>query len=121
MPIDTDIDPGLGLVITVARGLVTGPDVAEHQEALRSRPDFDPDFNHLFDMTGVTELAVQPDQIKTVASVAVFSETSRKAVVADRDVLFGLSRMYEGFRGVPDDVLQVFRDRESALAWLEAG
>lgn len=120
MPISSEIDLERGRVITTAHGTVTGAGVLAHQETLRSRPDFDPDLDHLFDMTGVTEFSVPREQIKEVASVTVFSETSRRAVVAERDVLFGLSRMYEGFRGAPDDALRVFRDRDAALAWLEA-
>lgn len=33
--------------------------------------------------------------------------------------LFGLSRMYEGFRTPPDDAVRVFRSADEALAWLE--
>ncbi|MFO7893080.1 MAG: STAS/SEC14 domain-containing protein [Longimicrobiales bacterium] len=119
MPIESRFDSDRNLLITVAEGRLTADDVRTHQRTLASAPDFHPSADHLFDLSRVTHFDVDPDRIRDLASVSIFSETSRRAVVAPRDVLFGLSRMYSGYRDVAAENLRVFRTLKEALAWLQ--
>lgn len=119
MPIESRFDSERNLLITVAEGYVTADEIRDHQRTLASNPDFDPDADHLFDLSRVTDFEVDPGRIRHIASVAIFSKTSRRAMVAPEDVLFGLSRMYSGYRDAADENLRVFRTLEEARAWLE--
>lgn len=119
MPIESRFDSERNLLITAAEGPLTADDVRSHQSTLASNPDFDPDADHLFDLSRVTDFDVGPGRIRDIASVAIFSKASRRAVVAPEDVLFGLSRMYTGYRDAAAENLRVFRTLEEALAWLE--
>jgi hypothetical protein len=60
-------------------------------------------------------------QLKEIAdySKIKFSAPSSVAIVAPKDLAFGLSRMYEIYREQPQIALKVFRTREDALAWLK--
>lgn len=118
MPLDSHIDSARGLVTTRLEGRITGSEVKAHQRGLEADPDFDPDFDHLFDLSRVETFQISVEQIRAIASVSVFSSSSRRAVVAPKDVLYGLSRMYEGFRDISEEEIRVFRSREEALVWL---
>lgn len=43
----------------------------------------------------------------------------RSAVYAPSDLQFGLSRMYQMLSSSPDTEVEIFRDREEAMAWLK--
>ncbi len=120
MTLDSHIDPDRGVITTRVKGRTSAAEVLAHQEVLADDPAFDPDFHHLFDLTEAETLEISSEQIRSLASVSIFSPSSRRAVVAPRDLLYGLSRMYEGFRDLAQDRLQIFRSRPEALAWLES-
>jgi hypothetical protein len=42
----------------------------------------------------------------------------RVAVIADKDVIYGLARVYEAFRDANPGEIRTFRAREEAEAWL---
>lgn len=44
---------------------------------------------------------------------------SRVAIVADNDLLYGLSRIFSGHREDDHTAVAVFRDTEAALQWLD--
>ena len=119
MPIESRVETDRRLVITVAEGTVTADQVRANQRALEADPDFDPAYDHLFDMSQVTEFDVDVDAMRDLASVAVFDEDSRRAVVAPTDFLYGLANMYAAFRDLPDPSLRVFRRLREAVDWLQ--
>lgn len=119
MPVESTTLPDLGIVITRATGHITLAEIRSHQESLTADPEFDPAHHHLFDLSASQVLDMSTQEIRALASSAVFSPSSRRAVVAPRDATFGLSRMYEAFSTLPEGALRVFRSREEALAWLK--
>jgi len=123
MPITTEYDEERGLITTRATGVLTPEALAAHQGLLQDDPRFDPDFDHVFDLSGVTRLEATSDQIRDIAAHRVFSHNSRRAVVAPRDAEFGMARMYGIFAGLtgtlPESNLTVVRSLEEALAWLD--
>ena len=118
MPVDSKILPELGVVITTVSGSADFKTIKAHQDSLVVDPLFDPAYHHLFDLTHIGELRITTREIRELAASAIFSPSSRRAVVAPRDAHFGLSRMYEGFSHLPEEALGVFRSRDDALAWL---
>ncbi len=120
MPIHSEILKSRKLIVTKVEGFLTLKEFTRKQKLLSEDPEFDPGHDHLFDMSGVTGVEdITASMLKDISSVRIFSESSRRAVVAPGDLEFGLSRMYEVFSHSTDDNFSVFRNVEDALAWLE--
>lgn len=118
MPADYRIDIPNNLVFSFGTGLLTIDDLIGHQRRLRSDPAFKPTLNQLTDFCSVSELNVTADGIRQMSEASFFAPTSRRAIVVDRDVLYGLARMYEILRDRGPEQISVFRSYPEALAWL---
>mgnify|MGYP006310467065 FL=1 len=120
MSISSEIIKSRKLVITRVEGTLTLEELILKQGEILFDPDFDPDFDHLFDMSGVSEVEdISTTELRKVSSVRVFSDLSRRAVVAPGDFEFGLSRMYEVFSRSTEENFSVFRTLDEAMEWLE--
>ena len=116
MPVAYEIDKERRLVVCTATGFC---DILQLRQQLANDGDFDPSFSQLVDATGVTETDITPSQIRILAVSSPFLHTSRRALVAQSQLNFGLSRVYEIVRSLKGDgQICVFRDRAAALEWL---
>ena len=119
MPSSYVIDKERKLVITTAWGDCTADDVLEFRKQVLKDRDFDPSFSQLADFTGVTKVDVSPDEVRMLATKSPFSTQSRRALVADNQVIFGLSKMFGILRNLRGEkLIRVFRTRSEALDWL---
>ncbi len=118
MPIRYEIRIADRLVVSTAEGLVTNADFVEHQSQLARDRVFDPSFDHLFDLRSVEGMKVSSSQIRRTAEARLFSEASKRAVVAPQDVVFGSVRMYQAYRDATPGQIRLFRDYSDALEWL---
>jgi hypothetical protein len=85
-----------------------------------SDPDFSPEFDQLLEGSGVTELTVSTNGVKTFTTTNIFSPTSKRAFLAPNPAYFGMGRMaetYNSLRQRPSQI-RVFYDLHSALDWL---
>jgi hypothetical protein len=121
VPVTYTLDAARRLVLSRASGLVTAEDFVEHGKRLGQDPGFDPGFCQLLDCSEVRELRLSTEALRGMARFRLFGPGSRRAVVAPRDLHYGLARMYEMLRGDAPEQLQVFRTREEAERWLEEG
>lgn len=121
MPVSYEIDKERQLVICTVTGVCTAEDVLGFHKQILNDSDFDPAFSQLMDGTGITRTDIEPSQMRTLADRSPFSLTSRRALVAESDLGFGLLRVYEIVRGLKGDrQIRVFRTRAAALDWLLA-
>ncbi len=118
MPIISQNDSSLGVVFSTFQGVVTKEDILAQVEMFRTDPAFQPSFNHLIDTRGTTRFDVSTDGLRAVSMHSAFNEKSRRAVVAEKDEMFGMARMYEVFREDAPDQMTVFRDMAEARRWL---
>jgi hypothetical protein len=118
LPITYKIDPAQKLVVTRIWGPATEDEVAAHNRSLRTDPEFDPHYRQLADMSGVTALLVSTKVIEETAHDQYFAPGVRRAFVACDDAAFGLARMFALHAEGQGQTIHVFRDRESAEAWL---
>ena len=118
MPISYRIDESLRLVFTTAQGVLTRQDVLTHLQRLREDPDFDPSYNQLVDLRAVIEFAMSAAELRMITVYRLFNEKSRRAIVADEDITFGMARMYEVFREDAPEDIKLFRDMADARRWL---
>lgn len=107
------------LVVTTAFGEVNGQELIENLLNLANDTAFDPTSNHIFNTKQVKSVDVAPAVLKRLAGIELFADTSRRAVVASSDVIFGLARIYEAYRDVSTDRLRIFREYDQAMSWLQ--
>jgi hypothetical protein len=119
MPSSYVIDKERKLVITTAWGDCTTDDVLEFRKRVLSDRDFDPNFSQLADFTCITRADVSPDEVRMLAAISPFSPQSRRALVANNQMVFGISKMFGILRNLRGEkLIRVFRTRQEALDWL---
>lgn len=119
MPITYSIDLEKRLVTCTAFGLCTADDVLGLHAQIVKDADFDPTFSQLVDGTTIASTTVTPSQMRALAVESPFSLCSRRAMVADSPLGFGLSRIYQIVRTLRgDQQIRVFHSRGEAMAWL---
>lgn len=118
MAVTYTIDPARRLVISVASGLVSAEDFLEQGKRLAEDPLFEPSFDQILDLRAATQIELPTPALKGMASLRLFGAGSRRAVVAPRDLVYGLARMYESLRADAPESMKTFRTLEEARRWL---
>lgn len=120
MPISYDIDSERGLVITRLSGTVSFDECAEHHCKLSADPAFDPAFRELLDGGAVERVALISTAIFSLSNSCPYESSARRAIYAgNKRVHFGLARMFQALASGKHGEIEVFRDRDEALQWLE--
>jgi hypothetical protein len=123
MPITYQLRPDERLVIFVHVGAVTDGEFLSFYRALYEDTRIDKSFNILVDLRQTASYVRSAGALNEFAGFMrrQFANTTaspKVAVVAPKDISFGLARMYEA---MSDDVpweFVVFRAFDAALAWL---
>ena len=123
MPVQYKIDHPRGRILTRCHGGVTFDEVIAHFQELEGDSGCPQRLDVLLDLSGITDL---PDhrQVRAVAGevqrLVSRIEWGCCAIVAPRDAVFGISRMFEMIADAHFASLKVFRAREDAESWLDA-
>jgi hypothetical protein len=120
VPTSYQIDPVQQLVRCRAWGVISNADPRDHYHSLVADPRFRASFRHLVDLQAVTEFTLESWMIAEVASWPVFDAGTRRAIVAETDVAFGLSRMFSLMAERVGQLVRVFRGLEDAEEWLDS-
>ena len=121
MPVTYSIDADRKILHTICSGPVDLPEVVAHFQALRNDPACIGRLDVLLD---VSETKILPDSAQLGTVVAEVAAVRRKvefgmcAVVATRDAMFGMMRMFEVLASRYFRAIRVFRDIGEAKAWL---
>jgi hypothetical protein len=118
MPATYSIDPAKRLVLTNFSGEVHEAEVRTMFMRMADDPAFDPDFSELLDLSAVTDFHISGEELKGISEIDPFSSRARRAFVSPADLLFGVSRMYEGIKGNQHNIA-TFRHMAEARHWLE--
>lgn len=123
MPVDIDIDVARNLIRCVVHGSLSPAELTSVFLTMIERADFKPGMNVLYDFTdGVTaELSSENmrEHVKTVAAhQQQRGENYRVAILAPRDLDFGMFRVYQALADELPLHIRVVRTREEADAWL---
>lgn len=122
MPAEYQIDQTQGLVLSRASGVLLREDLMSHGTRLRGDPDFKPHYRQLWDFTEITKSELSYAELTAMAKISVFAPTSRRAILAPVDVVFGMARMFQMLKETEGETgIRVFRKRSEALRWLETG
>ena len=118
LPASYEIDQQRRLITSRLWGAVTDTEVYEHNRQLRGDPDFNPTYQQLTDLTGVTQIAVTTGMINETSLDQFFEPGIRRAIVASTDGVFGMARMFAMRAESVGQTIQVFRDLDKARDWL---
>jgi hypothetical protein len=102
-------------------GLVTTSDVQDYISRLMADSHFESDYRCLHDMRDATGVAVDTDHLVESAFAPIFHPGVRRAVVAPRDVVYGVARAYAVYSARAGQCVRAFRTMEEAEMWLETG
>ena len=122
MPIRVSVDETRGLAEMVFEGELTKSELLETMDRYVREPYSSMPLG-LFDLSDVTFMDVSGDSVRAVArrvaqQVDSRLEEGKLAIVAPRDLLFGMARMYAILRADSPVEVQVFRGRDEAETWL---
>jgi hypothetical protein len=120
MPFNSVIDTERRLIVSTGTDVVTGDEGLACCRQLKNRPDFNPAFNQLLDLTSATRFDATQDQLRRIANESLLSPGSRRAVVATNPTIFGLARMFQSYRSLSQvsENVMVFNRLDQAVAWL---
>jgi len=82
LPTSYEIDPQRRLVTSRIWGAVTDAEIHQHNQKLRYDPKFDPTFQQLVDMTGITTIGVSTSMINETSLDQFFEPGTRRAFIA---------------------------------------
>ena len=123
MPVTYSIDPTLQLIRTACVRPLTFTQVIDHFRELNEDPDCSGRLDVLLD---VTDMDTLPDSSQLGAVGAAVIAIRKKvqfascAIVADRDALFGMMRVFQVKAGDYFEAIRVFRSMAEAEVWLSS-
>ncbi len=121
MPVTYRIDRERRRAVGSAIGTVSAQEFLDQQAAMALDPDFEPDFDQLYDLRKMKNFGGAANNVSALAVASPFATGSRRALVASSDVIFGLARMFQTLSDESGGEIQIFRDMDAAEAWLEEG
>ena len=119
------LDDGLG-VLFIGEGIVTGKDIiSSNNQIFSSEEKMKKNKYGLIDYSKITQFEVSTPEVEIIASqdkkASEYIPDGVVAVVAKKDLVFGINRMWEIIvenTGLQWEIM-VFRDREYAEAWIK--
>ncbi len=119
MPVSYQIDSVQKVVYTIFEGAVTDQEFVQHATEIKSDPEIDGSFVELIDGHTSSMEGVLSSGILGVANALRVSSAIRKiAIVASRDVEFGIARMVQSLAHDSPIEIKAFRERADARSWL---
>jgi hypothetical protein len=115
------IDAERGMLFIEAEGETTQAERLEAMQAWISDPDFRPGLQTLADFSQSTDVPTLAELEEIVAYMRRYATTIGQkgiAMVTARPLSFGVARQFGALAPGGFLTVQVFKDRESALAWL---
>lgn len=124
MPITYTIRKNEGFVVAKHEGLVSDQELLDTYRQLYNDPDYQLGFKKLVDLRATESMERSADALQDIAQLiksryAGSSERFKTAIVAPRDLSYGLARIYEVYSEETPQETMVFRDLQKALDWLE--
>ena len=122
MPLTYTIEPSRNLIVATGTGVLTDDDVMEHRRVLVADPRFSFEMRELSDIRQVTDFRLTPAGIRVMVAADVKMMAAggmhKLAVVAEENVAYGMSRMYQTLGEPNIRLVGVFRNYKEALEWL---
>lgn len=119
MPVGFSIDVPHQVVFVKATGTLSFEELRDEGDRMRSHPDFRPTFNQLLDLRDVTIFELSNEQVRALGTRNVFAPESRRALLANQGLQFGIARMFGTHRELEGDLgIKVFTGVKEARLWV---
>ncbi len=124
MPVRYTYDESDNFVYTKASGVLTDEDLKEFAEAMAADPRIKPGLRELVDVRAVDSIKGSTDVLGYIIHINITNrkkyEGKRIAIVANRELLFGLSKYFEVISHIDNAPfgIEVFRTISEAREWL---
>ncbi len=114
---------GDGGIIARGEGVVTSNEIKEVNDIIYEFPDKIKQISYqIIDLTKVTDVIISSSEVKELSNqdkkAFEINTTMFIAVVGEKDLVFGLSRMWQEFSYNSQIETQVFREMEEAQQWI---
>lgn len=124
MPITYHILKDARLIISIHKGEVNNQEFLASYNAYLDDPEFDLNFSRLVDLRDAASQLRSAEALREVVNLirSKYKDKTKgpkTAIVAQKDVSFGLARMYEGFSDKLPGETMVFRDIHKSVEWLD--
>ena len=108
-----------------ATGVLSQEEVLQAARDLVDHPDFGDGYSVLVDLTSVEEVPISGADIRARVDLdrSLFDriDKTRFAIVAQREYVFGLARMYQAMMEDSSFDIRTFREIDQARSWLGQG
>jgi len=123
MPIQVKyMDDGIGVEI-IASEVVTGKDIINANTLINSHENFLKQRYKLINRTLITDYRVSTDEIHIIAEQEIAAAKVNPdviiALISITDHQIGMTRVYQAYISESGLKTKIFRDRDSAVAWIE--
>ena len=118
MPASYTIDHADRVVRTDSWGILTDSEILDLYARLAADPEFDPAYKQLCDLHKVAQIAASSETLRELANASIFDKGTRRAIVVANDLDYGLARMFQTYCDLAGVAIEIFREREAAVAWL---
>ena len=121
MPLSYRIDADAGMLLIVGEGFITQSERLSAMDAWLRDPDFRPGLNTLCDFSEATSTPTMRELRELVAKIDEHAEAIGKkkvALITSKPVTFGVARQFQNLADFGPLDVEVFRDRGTALGWL---
>jgi len=113
------IDKQQKTVFTTLSDTLTVTESVEHHRRLGDDPDFDPTYSELMDMSELDNISLNVSGIADLAQSCPFRPESNRAIYStNKNLYFGLARMFQTLAGGVHGDIRVFKKLDEALDWL---
>ncbi len=119
MPVLYTIDSERRVVFTQVVGVVDGEQLHAHQDRLRNDPDFQADMRELMDCLELKDAKLKTIVYPHLVRSSPWGGKAKRAIVAPSALGFGLLRIFQTIMSGAHGDIAIFRDLQSAKAWLE--
>ena len=118
MPFTNQILVSDRIVLTVATGVINDQLAISNQKKITEHPDFDPAFDQMADLTGVSKVEITHEGLTRLSLKSPFLASSRRAFIvsiSDGEEKLGI---FASLTGIKSDNVLVTDNREEAYGWL---
>ena len=117
--IETTLDSARRLVVIRMTGAIRAGELLAAREGGRTNPVFPPGFRQLIDLGDATEFDLSSAAVESLASSSSVVPGTKRAIVAPRDLPYGMSRIFAVFAERHGHDVRVFRSLDEAMSWLD--
>ncbi|GAB6907784.1 hypothetical protein DESC_370019 [Desulfosarcina cetonica] len=123
MGIRYKIIPGYSVVVVVQDGYIIDEKKISFYKKLIENSEIESGYAFLVDHTNAKGELLSSDAIQPLAEFSkqmktIYNLHGKAAIIAPRDITYGLTRMYQAYADEIEDNNQVFRDAQKAVDWL---